>query len=92
MNNVHEDQPVVFQTRWALSYLRGPLTREQISRLMADRKASLTPHVSEGKPPSPTPANNGCRGPCCRRKSPNDLPPGGRTCQRERRCSIVLDC
>ena len=30
MNNVHDDQPVVFQTRWALSYLRGPLTREQI--------------------------------------------------------------
>ena len=38
MNNVHEDQPVVFQTRWALSYLRGPLTREQIQTLMAPRK------------------------------------------------------
>jgi hypothetical protein len=38
MNNVHEDQPVVFQTRWALSYLRGPLTREQIGRLMAPCK------------------------------------------------------
>ena len=34
MNNTHEDQPVVFQTRWALSYLRGPLTRDQIKRLM----------------------------------------------------------
>jgi hypothetical protein len=40
MNNVHEDQPVVFQTRWVLNYLRGPLTREQIGRLMADRKAT----------------------------------------------------
>ncbi len=38
MNNVHEDRPVVFQTRWALSYLRGPLTRQQIQRLMRDRK------------------------------------------------------
>ena len=38
MNNVHEDQPMVFQTRWALSYLRGPLTREQIQTLMAPRK------------------------------------------------------
>ena len=28
MNNVHEDQPVVFKTRWALSFLRGPLSRE----------------------------------------------------------------
>ena len=30
MNNVNDNQPVVFQTRWTLSYLRGPLTREQI--------------------------------------------------------------
>ena len=37
MNNVHEDAPVVFQTRWALSYLRGPLTRDQIKTLMARR-------------------------------------------------------
>ncbi|HEX7485436.1 MAG TPA: hypothetical protein VF332_04745 [Vicinamibacterales bacterium] len=34
MNNVHEDQPVVFETRWALSYLRGPLGRQEIKRLM----------------------------------------------------------
>jgi hypothetical protein len=40
MNNVHDDAPVVFQTRWALSYLRGPLTREQIQTLMAPRKES----------------------------------------------------
>ena len=43
MNNVHDDQPVVFQTRWALSYLRGPLTREQIQTLMAARKQATTP-------------------------------------------------
>jgi hypothetical protein len=34
MNNVHEDSPEVFQTRWTLSYLRGPLTRTQIKTLM----------------------------------------------------------
>ena len=33
MNNVHEDAPVIFQTRWTLSYLSGPLTRDQIKRL-----------------------------------------------------------
>lgn len=38
MNNVHEHEPVVFQTRWALSYLRGPLTRGQIATLMSQRK------------------------------------------------------
>ncbi|HZL88509.1 MAG TPA: ATP-binding protein, partial [Pirellulaceae bacterium] len=41
MNNVHEDAPVVFQTRWAMSYLRGPLTREQIATLMAPRKTAM---------------------------------------------------
>ena len=35
MNNVHTDTPLIFQTRWALSYLRGPLTREQIKSLTA---------------------------------------------------------
>jgi len=34
MNNVHDDAPVVFETRWAMSYLRGPLTRNQIKLLM----------------------------------------------------------
>ncbi len=38
MNNVHEDEPVVFETRWCLSYLRGPLTRGQIKTLMEPRK------------------------------------------------------
>ncbi|MEA2736539.1 MAG: hypothetical protein QOE14_2990 [Humisphaera sp.] len=39
MNNVHEDAPVVFESRWALSYLRGPLTRNQIKTLMDPIKA-----------------------------------------------------
>jgi len=43
LHNVHEDHPVVFQTRWALSYLRGPLTRQQIAILMADKKAKALP-------------------------------------------------
>jgi hypothetical protein len=34
------DAPTTFTTRWAMSYLRGPLTREQISTLMADRQPS----------------------------------------------------
>lgn len=40
MHNVHEDRPTVFQTRWALSYLRGPLATEDIRRLMAQRRAA----------------------------------------------------
>jgi hypothetical protein len=33
LNNVHDDGAEVFQTRWAMSYLRGPLTRAQIKTL-----------------------------------------------------------
>ncbi len=36
MNNVHDDQPVIFETRWVMSYLRGPLTRTQIQKLVGD--------------------------------------------------------
>ena len=39
MHNVNLKAPVVFTTRWAMSYLRGPLTRQQIKSLMAPRKA-----------------------------------------------------
>ena len=38
LHNVHEETPVTFNTRWAMSYLRGPLTRTQVRELMADRK------------------------------------------------------
>ena len=32
-HNVHEKQPEVFQTRWAMSYLAGPMTLTQIPEL-----------------------------------------------------------
>jgi hypothetical protein len=33
LHSVHEDEETVFQTRWTMSYLRGPLLREEIRRL-----------------------------------------------------------
>ena len=41
MNNVHDDEPTVLETRWAMSYLRGPLTRTQIKVLMDPVKAQM---------------------------------------------------
>jgi hypothetical protein len=50
MNNVHEDHPVVFETRWALSYLAGPLNRDQIQKLMAPRKQALAANAAPSTP------------------------------------------
>ena len=55
MNNVHEHQPRIFQTRWAMSYLAGPLARGQISQLMADKKQRLTNQATDSKPDSTEP-------------------------------------
>jgi hypothetical protein len=59
MHNVHDDAPVLFETRWAMSYLRGPLTREQIRRLMAGRPAP----APIGEPPAAGGAAAGGRAP-----------------------------
>ncbi|HEV8369829.1 MAG TPA: hypothetical protein VGQ39_17870 [Pyrinomonadaceae bacterium] len=42
LNNTHEDAPEVFETRWAMSYLRGPLTRVQIKALMDPLKGQTS--------------------------------------------------
>jgi hypothetical protein len=41
MNNVHEDAPEILETRWCMSYLRGPLTRNQIKLLMDPWRSSV---------------------------------------------------
>ncbi len=56
MNNVHDDGPTIFETRWVLSYLRGPLTRTQIKTLMDPVKTGMlavagTPTGTESSPP-----------------------------------------
>jgi Helicase HerA, central domain len=54
LNNVHEDAPEVFESRWAMSYLRGPLTRTQIKQLMAGR-----PSPPDAEHPAAAPAAGG---------------------------------
>ena len=42
MHNVNDQSgPVMVHTRWAMNYLRGPLTRQQVQILMADQRAKL---------------------------------------------------
>jgi hypothetical protein len=38
LHNVHEREPIVFETRWTLSYLRGPLTKEELRRVSGGAK------------------------------------------------------
>ncbi|MBN2408987.1 MAG: ATP-binding protein [Candidatus Aminicenantes bacterium] len=53
MHNVHEDRPVLMNTRWAMSYLRGPMTRQQIKRVMEGKKSEVAP-AAPGVEPLPT--------------------------------------
>ena len=57
MNNVHEDEPVVFESRWCLSYLCGPLTRTQIKMLMDPRRGEVPGVRGEGKEKTASPAS-----------------------------------
>jgi len=56
MHNVHEDAPVVFQARWAMSYLRGPLTRTQIRQLMDPVRSALAGRAPAAGPAAVAPA------------------------------------
>lgn len=58
MHNVHESGPVAFETRWALSYLRGPIGREELQRLVApEPEAAAAPEqpAASTRPPSSKP-------------------------------------
>ena len=43
LHNVHEREPLLFQTRWAMSYLRGPMGRDEIRALMDPMRAAAAP-------------------------------------------------
>ena len=46
MHNVHETAPVVFETRWTLSYLRGPMGREELRRAAGTGAGSAKPSAA----------------------------------------------
>jgi hypothetical protein len=74
LRNVHETRPVLFYTRWTLSYLRGPLSRDQIRALMTGRTrpaAGPAPQQPASAPPVRMPADEGAT-----RDDPPALPPG----------------
>jgi hypothetical protein len=54
LHDVHRDEPCLVHSRWAMSYLRGPLTRHEIGRLMGDRRPE-EPERSDARPGSTPP-------------------------------------
>jgi hypothetical protein len=50
MRSAGSSAPSLFTTRWAMSYLRGPLTREQISQLMQGRYQRDAPAAPAAAP------------------------------------------
>ncbi len=55
MNNTHDERPEVFETRWTMSYLRGPLTRTQIKSLMDPVKSDTSVPTAPVPTPMPVP-------------------------------------
>ena len=75
LNNVHEDAPEIFQTRWTLSYLRGPLTRTQIKTLMDPVRGQASGVRGEGKDrPASSPAASRLTPHASRPMLPPDVP------------------
>ncbi len=66
MNNVHQAEPIIFKTRWSLSYLRGPLSRAQLKMLKpktetavkATPTAKVNDSFDEPKSEKDSPAEN----------------------------------
>lgn len=50
LHNVHERHPTLFETRWTMSYLRGPMGREEIRRLSG--APSVQPSAAHPVPPA----------------------------------------
>lgn len=47
MHSVHRNEPTIFQTRWVLSYLAGPMTRDQIRALTPPAPPAAGPAAPE---------------------------------------------
>ncbi len=41
LNSAHLDEPLLFETRWVMSYLKGPISKDDIKKLMAEKKTHL---------------------------------------------------
>ncbi len=51
LNSAHLDEPLLFETRWVMSYLKGPISKNDIKKLMELKKREMS--VQDGGAASP---------------------------------------
>jgi hypothetical protein len=74
MRNVHQDAPYLMKSRWALSFLRGPLTGPEITRVMAGKRGAAAPASTPTAAPSAAPAATSAAAPVTARPAiPGDV-------------------
>ena len=74
MRNVHQDAPYLMKSRWALSFLRGPLTGPEITRVMAGKRGAAAPASTSTASPSAAPAATSVAAPVTARPAiPGDV-------------------
>jgi hypothetical protein len=53
LNSVYLDEPLLFETRWVMSYLKGPMSNSDIKKLMAAKSAEAVEPSAGGQLPAP---------------------------------------
>jgi hypothetical protein len=82
LHNVHQPRPIIFQSRWALSFLRGPMTRDQVALLMKPVKETLGGEPQEKPKPEAKPVARPVQAiPLCNRCHA-ELPPQAPVCPK----------
>ncbi len=69
LHSAHLDGPLLFETRWVMSYLKGPLSLADVKKLMAGRKSEPV-EPEPGEIPDPAPPT----GPTARPVAPGPQP------------------
>jgi len=58
LNSVHLEEPLLFETRWVMSYLKGPISKLDIKKLMGKKQSSIdSTDFIDGVSPGSSPSN-----------------------------------
>ena len=83
LHDVHRNKPLLFQSRWALSFLRGPMTRDQVALLMEPLRNAACGETAKPAAPAAIAICRHCRAelaadvdvcPHCGERSPHAAP------------------